>query len=340
MGFSINLKPEQIEAWVARHFEYKRRKNGEELLICNPFDGDSNFKFNISTIKKKSKRSGAEGYWVHDWRPSAQYNSGSFLKFVQKYKGLSFREALRDVCGKEANLKHILKSTKFIKSEEVTETILALPGNAVPIQNAKWPKFQAIACKYLLSRGIDLKIAKSFQIHYTPTTIVFPYLEYEMIVYWQSRTIVGKKFEFPDERKVGIGKSDFLYGFDNAEPRGRVFVTEAIFDAISIGPGGLASGGASIAGSQLKKLRALSPSELVLAPDNDKQGKRSIYENWLLLRDHYNLFYILPPEPFKDWNEMICSYKSLNEGLENTRKHLHNNLKKLTMAEALKFRLS
>lgn len=340
MNFSIDLTPEQIEAWVARHFEYKRRKNGEELLICNPFDGDDSYKFNISTIKKTSKRSGVSGYWVHDWRPSAAHHGGSFLKFVQKYKGFSFREAIRDVCGDGINLKSILKSMSAPPEEIIIEQILTLPDNAVPIQESKWPKFQKMACKYLLSRGIDLKIAKSFQVHYTPTTVVFPYLEYEMIVYWQSRSMIGKKFEFPDERKTGIGKSEFLYGFDNAEPRGRVFITEAIFDAITIGPGGLASGGATIAKSQMKKLRALSPSELILAPDNDKQGKISIYENWGLLKNYYDLYYVLPPDQFKDWNEMACSYKDYKIGLAETRKYLHGNIKKLTLAEAMKFRLN
>jgi len=101
----MRLTPDQIESWIARHFEYRRRKGGEELIIRNPFiPNDQKFKFNISTRLKETKQ-GYKGYWVHDWRPSSQQYNMSFIRFVQLYKGLTFKEALKDeissvtVCG-------------------------------------------------------------------------------------------------------------------------------------------------------------------------------------------------------------------------------------------------
>ena len=115
----IKLTSDQIENWVARHFEYKRRKGGDELLICNPFvPGDNKYKFNISTVAKESKRTKHSNYWVHDWRPSAQQYNGSFLKFVQRYKGCTFKEAIKDICGEGIDLRAILDNTKWKKREK------------------------------------------------------------------------------------------------------------------------------------------------------------------------------------------------------------------------------
>lgn len=337
MGRSIKLTQDQIESWVARHFDYKRRRNGEELLICNPFDGDTSYKFNISTQLKKSKKSGAWGYWVHDWRPSASANNGSFLKFVQRYKGLTFWEALRDICGEGADIRALLPNNiEPISREPEIEVSLALPENAIPIQEPKWPKLQKMALGYLSSRCITPKEAEGFKVHYTPTMLIFPYLEYDSIVYWQGRTFshVDKRFEFPGKSN----KTDFIYGFDNAEPGQPVTIVEAIFCALTTGPGGLATGGATMAETQRRKLRAINPSCVTLAPDNDQEGKASIYKNFILLRDYYQTNYVIPPAPFKDWNQMAASYTNKNEGIEIVRNYQIDNCKPLTLKEALRFK--
>lgn len=338
----IKLTSNQIEAWVARFFEYKRRKGGEELLICNPFvPGDNSFKFNISTTLKTSKRSKCENYWVHDWRPSAQQYNSSFLKFVQRFKGCSFKEAVKDVCGSTVNLRALLDSQK--PQQEKEDKIiqhLELPENAIPINDQKWPKFQELAIRYLESRGIRYNDAISFRVHYTPTKIIFPYLEYDEIVYWQGRSFSPaiKEFEFPDQRISGVGKSEFIYGFDNAEPGQPVYITEAIFDALTIGPGGLASGGATIVESQKRKIRALGPSYVVLAPDNDKEGLASIYKNWKLLSPYHTMYYVLPPHT-KDWNDWVKSSQDKQKTLIEIREYITNNIIKLTLANAIKFRM-
>ena len=330
---SVKLTPQQIESWVAKHFVYKKRKSGAELLICNPFvPGDRGFKFNISTKLKKTKR-GASGYWVYDWRPSASGYNGSFIKFVQNYKGLSFRDALKDICGTEISFSSLLPRT--YAEEEDTELIIEMPENAIPIDNPKWPRLQKLALGYLKSRGITHKDATAYKLHYTPTMIVFPYIEYDMIVYWQARTFskVIKQFLFPE-----ISKSAFLYGFDNAEPGQPVYLTEAIFDALSIGPGGMAIGGATLQEEQRRKLRAINPSYIVLAPDNDTEGKASLYHNYNLLKSYYTIYYVLPPNPHKDWNDMVCSFKDKSQGISEVKEYVEKYAKKLTPFEAIKFR--
>ena len=338
----IKLTATQIENWVARHFEYKRRKHGEELLICNPFiPGDDKFKFNIATVAKKSKRSKRANFWVHDWRPSAQQYNGSFLKFVQRYKGCTFKEAIKDVCGEGIDLRAILDSAKpkHIKPQPIIQR-LSLPGTAVPIKDEKYPLPRKMAINYLESRGITYNDAVSFRIHYTPTMVIFPYLEYDEIVYWQGRSFNRniKEFEFPDINLSGVGKSQFVYGFDNAEPGRPLYVTEAIFCALTIGPGGIASGGATLVESQRRKIRALGPSHIVLAPDGDEEGLASIYGNWKLLSAYYDIYYILPPKDFKDWNDYIKDRSDKDVALREIRKYIAENTKRLTMREAIKLR--
>jgi DNA primase len=329
------MTPSQIEAWVARHFEYQVRRGGEELVIRNPFLHDDKFKFNISTRLKeiKTKEGKISNYWVHDWRPTESQHNSSFLKFVQKYKGCTFPEAVKDVLGDGIDLKAVLnRGRPRPQVEEAPEPgiIFKLPDLARPITDESSPKAREFAINYLEGRCVSYEDAKAFKVHYTPTMVVFPYMEYDMIVYWQGRTLVGKRFEFPDANDAGRGKSSYLYGFDNAEPGGPVYVTESIFGALSLGPGGLASGGAEMQPPQIRKLRAINPSSVVLAPDNDKEGIRSLRKNHTLLSPYFKIYFALPPNGFKDWNEVDQKL-----GAGSARKHMLAAQKPLTLAVLL-----
>ena len=337
---AIRLTSEQIESWVARHFDYKRRKNGEELLICNPFIlGDTKYKFNISTIAKQSRKSNFSNYWVHDWRPSAQQYSGSFLKFVQRYKGLGFKDALKDICGQDINLKEILAGATIYKTEPKEIRRIALPKSSKKLVGDD--RLGKIAQNYLLGRGITQADITSFRLHYTPTMVIFPYIEYDEIVYWQGRTFstAVKQFEFPDERKFGIGKSQFVYGFDNAEPGQPAYIVEAIFCALTVGPGALATGGATMSEIQVRKLRALNPSSVVLAPDDDEEGWASIYKNWKLLNPYFKIQFVLPPSPHKDWNAFVKCATDKAAATTELREYIRNNTRPLTMTDAIKYRI-
>lgn len=338
----IKLSPEQIETWVARHFEYRRRKDGQELITRNPFLGDDKFKFNISTILKET-RQGHLGYWVHDWRPHAQQYNMSFIRFVQLYKDLSFKEALKDICGDKIDLKSILSSAKpKLQEEPQYEVELTLPAGSKFITEKS--KLQQIIVNYLKSRGINYTTAQSLQLHYTGPSIVFPYLEYDTIVYWQSRSVASKEFEFPDERFVGVSKSQFLYGFDNTEPYQPIFLVEAIFCALSLGPGALATGGADLSEFQRRKIRAINPSKVILAPDNDEAGRASLYRNFKLLNPYADIYYVLPPKKFKgkqvkDWNDIVKMCKNKNKGRQLVRLYAESNAKPLNLPKAIQFRI-
>jgi DNA primase len=87
----------------------------------------------------------------------------------------------------------------------------------------------------------------------------------------------------------------------------------------------MASGGAVLTPAQIAKIRILGPRKgIILSPDNDKAGIKSIISNAKLLDgEGYKLYYSLPPKlPFqkgdetkytKDWNEILEELKVSRE---------------------------
>lgn len=301
----VRITPEQITSWVSRNFpDYKTRKGGAWLQINNPFDGDDGYHFNINT----------QMCWVHDWRPGSQYMDGSFVKFVQKLKKLTFREALRDIVGQGVDLRSILIPKKQEEpQEEPQEPGFELPGHALPFRDESDSKVRQVALNYLQGRGVGLETAQKYDLHYSASMVYFPYYEYGMQVYWQGRSTIGKTFEFPSVDPAGTGKGEFLFGFDDCEPGATMFVVESIFNCITLdaGLGGAAAtGGATMSLKQAKKIRAINPSKVILAPDNDweaeKQGLKSIMGNAELIRSvcDAEILFAMPPKPHKDWNDM------------------------------------
>lgn len=326
------IKNNQIISWVDRYFDdYKIRKGGQEIVMANPW-GDSGKHFNIALVKKKSKKSGRVDFWVHDWRPGHQEHDGSFLRFVQSFKKCSFFDALKDVCGGNIDIRSYLRRTKENPKEiaEVPkETEISMPSGAKPISEIQETAAYKFAVNYLKSRSISAQEAEQYYVNYDSVSIIFPYVEFGIIVYWQSRSMTGKTFEFPPD-SVGVTKSEFLYGFDQAEPRGTLILCEAIIDAINIGPGAVALGGAQLSEKQLKKIKILNPDEIILAADNDKPdenniraGVASIRYNYDLLRPYYpNIFFSMPEDPHKDWNDMKTSGIEPLPYIESTRKQV------------------
>lgn len=293
----ITIDPSQVETWIVSNFQFRKHKNGQEYRICNPFDGDQKFKFNINIIKGV----------CHDWRPGHQHYDGSFIRFVQQYKGLSFYEAVREVCGQRVDLRSLLKPKKAEEiQEEAPEPSSEMPGTAKPFRKDETNGVKTVALNYLATRMVTLDIAKKYDLHYDVQMIYFPYREYDIPVYWQGRSITGKTFLFPENDESGSGKAQYLFGFDNVDPENPLFIVESNFNAISLGDGATSSGGAGMSKQQAKKVRALNPSRVILAPDNDYEGIHSIMDNteMIALYSAVPCYFVLPPKEFKDWNEM------------------------------------
>jgi hypothetical protein len=296
--------------------------------MANPW-GDSGKHFNVSLVEKEIH--GRRGFWVHDWRPGHQDHDGSFLRFVMAYKKISYIDALRDVCGANVDVREYLRrhETKTDKEDTPEEVVVALPKGAKRISERSDSLARLAAMNYLSSRCIDDDTSKQYFLHYDSTSIIFPYLEYGMLVYWQSRSLLGKVFEFPPE-SIGVTKSEFLYGFDYVEPNEPLIVCEAIIDSINIGPGAVAFGGSRLSTKQVRKIKALNPSCIILAADNDKPDKHgnragimSILKNYELLKHYFRrIYYAMPFDPFKDWNDMAVAGANVRSFIDDSIKSM------------------
>lgn len=331
----MKYKTNQIENWIAANFQYKTRKNGREIRINNPFDDpikpDKGYHLNINS----------ETGHMHDWRPGHYaYNkkNGGILKFISDYKSITIKEAKREL-GQYLSKRDYLKNEKEeIFKPDKAERNLELP-KGVKFFNEGEGKIKDIAINYLKNRGISLKRAKELGLMWGIDKIVLPYYEYDEIVYWQARSIMSKTFEFPNE-SVGVVKTQFLYPFDHALNEDVVIIVESLFDAIILGDGALSSGGAYISEKQAKRLRAINPKQIILAPDNDHAGISSISSNCKsLIEFRDRLYYCLPPEIKIDKKQIDWGELGKLRGWNYPRKFIENNLKKLTPKDLLKFRL-
>jgi len=344
------IPPEKISAWVYKNFhECKPRKEGDELRINNPFNGDEGLHFNISVIKG----------CVHDFRGDswAGYNLAgnpqkkTFIRFVQKYltqqRGrCSFSEALQDVLGVSSGALSLMKWQKRrLLPETKDEASLELPEGTIEFNTTS--QLSSGLLSWLASRGVDDKKIKKFKIMHSGFDIVWPYYEYDpdTIVYWQSRSRINKIFRFPSE-SIGVTKGQFFYGFDQVEPASFIIITESIFNCLTLEDQCLATGGASLTETQVKKIKLLGPREgIILAPDHDKAGIESIAHNANMLQSlGYKIFYALPPiiklpdgKMSNDWNDLIkvTNIKEIRSIFEKSVKS-YNFQQKLYLEDRLK----
>ena len=348
------IPPEKITAWVYKNFpDCKPRKGGEELRICNPFDGDDGYHFNISVLKGLCHDFRGDISWVGFNPNTGKLQYRTFIRFVQSYLTqkhgrCSYPEALQDVLGASSGAIALLKwhRTRLLPETKET-TALALPDGTTEFGQSQ-PKLVAGLLAWLASRGVDDRKISKYNIMYCGLNVVWPYYEYDSEpVYWQCRSRINKIFRFPPE-SVGVTKGQFFYGFDQVEPASFAIITESIFGCLTLEDQCLATGGASITETQVKKLRLLGPKDgIILAPDNDKAGIESILHNAAQLQPlGYPIFYSLPPIAklpdgllSKDWNDLvkIASQVEIRTTFEKSvkpynvqqRLYLENKLKKL-----------
>lgn len=350
------IPPAKIVAWIERNFEYKTRKGGAEYQICDPFDYDTRFRFNINPdLGVCNSWHGNE--WAGPINPETGKRNCSFLKFVRVYKKCSFKEALEDVLGASGDVSEYLRPENRGDAPEAKRKVaVALPEGAVLLATDE-RKQAAILNKWLKSRGYTDETIEKHELYSLGLDVYWPYFEFDILVYWQSRSRISKRFLFPDvniyddEGKI-IGetegsKSDFFYGFDDVEMASYLIITEAIFDQHTLGEQALASGGAIVTDQQTKKLKILGPHKgIILAPDNDVAGLKSLLVNHKLLeRAGFKVFYSLPPAieyekdgkklTTKDWNEL---FTALRMTFAEVRETFDKRIQRMSVQQTVKIR--
>lgn len=343
----VSIPPAKIIAWIAKNFEFKTRKNGTEYCINSPFNDDTGFNFNINPEKGR----------CHDWRgdewagpinPETNKRNCSFIKFVRLYKKCRYSEAVSDVLGTAVDIRYYLRPENRLTDQSAKKKVaVALPNGVEPLLSSEDKQARALI-HWLGTRGYTNDDIAKNDLHHFGMDVYWPYYEFDTLVYWQSRSRLNKKFNFPsldvyDKSGKVIGqvdgtKGDFLYGFDDIEPASYVIITEAIFDKHTLREQALASGGAILTPKQIGKLKILGPRNgVILSPDNDSAGLKSIISNYQLLSSHgFSVYYSIPPSleyekdgvkrSTKDWNEL----GQFVVGFDNVRKLHDDGIKKVT----------
>ena len=333
---SNRIPPEKIIAYIEANFEFKTRKGGSEYIINNPLNYDDGYHFNINPIKGT----------CHDWRgnewagpinPSTNSRNCSFVKFIRLYKKCSYSEAIKAILGTHVDIRHYL-NPKFRVTDEGSKNKFSvqMPEAAQPITESDDLNIK-ILVKWLKSRGYTLDSIIKNNLHYLGMDVFWPYYEFDTLVYWQSRSRLKKRFEFPsldvfDNNGKVIGqtdgsKGDYFYAFDDVEPASYVMITEAIFDQHTLGEQTLASGGAVLTTKQINKLKVIGPMKgVILSPDRDIAGIESVLQNGdILTKAGYKVFFSIPPDveykdsdgsmlKVKDWNELgmhVCGFNKV-----------------------------
>ncbi len=345
----ISPSEKQIIKWIEKnisHFKIRRTPtHGDIYMMPNPAAiGSGGYKLGISPSKG----------WVKDVRPQYKTYTGSFLSFVSKYRRCSFHDAITEVCGSNVGTRSLVeyaidqlnkrRETAKEEYEPVEEERLALPPGLVPITDKTKPRAWAVATNYLASRHISLETATKYDIRYSSSLLCFPYYEYGSIVYWQTRQIINKKFDFPKGIVGGKTVDDYLHGFDFAEPGTTIILVESFFNEAVIGDGAMSTGGAALKKRQFGKIKTLFPGKIILAPDLDDAGVKSLRANYEILAPHYRdlLYYCLPPKQHlnlekeeNDWNDMAKNINHLANP-EFIKSYIEENCRPLNLRNLMR----
>lgn len=320
------IPADRIISWIEKNFEYKLRKGGVEYQICDPFDGDTKFRFQINP-EQGICHSWHGDLWAGPVNPKTGRRNCSFIKFVRIYRKCSYKEALEEVLGDSRHVSLYMRPGNRPGVQDVKRTVsVRLPGGTRLLSEANDTQARLLKA-WLKSRGYTDEGIEKHELYYLSMNVYWPYFEWDELVYWQSRSRVNKRFEFPDTYvydeqgnitgKTEGGRADYLYGFDDVEPANYIIITESIFDMNTLGVQALASGGALLSPNQVKKLKILGPKRgIILSPDNDKAGIKSIIDNAAVLRKlNVPIGFSIPPtteyqkdgetKQIKDWNEML-----------------------------------
>jgi hypothetical protein len=169
-----------------------------------------------------------------------------------------------------------------------------------------------LAREYLRSRNIEQSQCEHFGLLYCPEgyfgrRVLFPICDY----FGEYKTFVARAIDPDAEKKYlfpkGCKTSTLLYNIHNITLRGNgrhrpVWITEGVFDAIHCSPLAVATFGKHITDSQVRLLRKLGPSYVVLLWDWDAWHETPELWNKVVwtIGQHLDVYGVKLPEPNTD----------------------------------------
>lgn len=290
--------------WAKQHFKDIKVKNEKVRLnsiYCHHLGGDDKH---------------------HMWcRPYTGYfhcyksgKKGSLFELVMEIERCSYTEAV-EVLGGKQNLRYLeAKLEEFFASENsVVEEVkpkLSLPLGSISIKNLLEPHKTKIS-NYLSGRkippdGLYYCVKGDFY-----GRIIIPYYNSDgELIYFNGRDISEKPFLRYKGPEIGTGfkKEEVVWMSFFPRKGAKIYLTEGEFDAMTLnlcGLHGCATGGKDVS---LRQILMIMDYEICLAFDRDPSGKDAFRKlGWTLHENGIKkVTFVRPPEPYKDWNEMLA----------------------------------
>lgn len=242
---------------------------------------------------------------------------GDIIKFYMKKHGCEFNEALTAMCDRLG----IVIDGKADPQRQRTapQPAQSKPVAADPQQDftdyyskvCNYTELPAVAINYLLQRGISQDTAKQCRIGFDNGFVIIPVSNHFYIAR-NTNTAAEFRYKNPKRAPVEIFNTVALYN-ENEKP---VFITEGIFDALSIIEAGAEAVSLNGTGNVPKLLQILKAKKtknvLILSLDNDEPGQKAAAELAAGLRD-INVSFITKnvSGQHKDANEALTDNKQL-----------------------------
>lgn len=314
------------------NLKIRNTNHGKEICTHSYFAterGMEDYKYHLwmnpSGGKSKHPEMGSYRCWKTD-------EMGSLISLVAKYDNIDFHEAEALICGQtslrsleekvnELFMNHdaygtgqtieSVKKDQSIEQVENPEPKLKLPDFSFYIDGMSESNFWKKRAKsYLLKRKIPtegLYVCTSDNKDYGNRIIIPWFDKNENLTFWNARTMSSNEKAIRYMKVKDVDQNSALYMTVWPEEKSKVYIMEGEFDAISLqscGFVGCACGGKHMSDEQIEMIRQYIP---VLAFDTDKSGLKALIDigNSLLERGFPQVFYIRPPQAYKDWNNFL-----------------------------------
>jgi DNA primase len=197
--------------------------------------------------------------------------------------------------------------------EEHKEAELELPKGLHFFADTKLGYIGNLALDYLKERMIDEKYINEMGYIYDANSeynnrIFIPFFEDNKLVYYICRDFTGTSY-LRYANPHNINSKNFVYNIDNLQDT--LFICEGVFDAISIrNIVGTAILSANLGEIQAKKIMERAPKTIIIVPDNDETGSKTLDDNVRMLIKYMppslsTQFFIYNIEGAKDLNNRL-----------------------------------
>lgn len=264
-----------IEQLIRDHVTFSRKAaTGFEQLkcaCCNDYKIRAGFKFDNGKIRYHCFNCSTE----ESYNEQSRFMSDEFRAILNSFN--MDDKQIDDILAKKFfSPKSLVKASDKPKSTFTLPKAIELPKNSYPLSEEKEEIWKIIAKEYLNSRSLTTedytwylcsdKKLRSF--------IIVPYTRQGQVIYWQARNMdVDAKNRYDNP---ALSRNNILFNFDELfrYTREPLFITEGVFDAISIGQNAIALAGSTLNPFKIEMLRRIKDREIIFVIDKDEPGKK------------------------------------------------------------------